>query len=242
MDDPPRPTGGGPRRPRPARAQGGTRDGAAAGLSRGPRPHVRPPEDGAEVVGADLARVDWDWIELEGVTFTRCRFDDAHLAELVTKRCVFEECVLTGVQMAGSRHTGSAFLSCRFDRARLFDAVWTGCKLTGSLFPGAVLRPMTSVDSDWSWTSLRGADLSGLDLSGQRFREADLTDADLREADLTGADLDRARVQGLELRGADLRGASTEEWNWRALALAGVRIDLVQAVQVARAHGALVAE
>jgi uncharacterized protein YjbI with pentapeptide repeats len=150
--------------------------------------------------------------------------------------------VLTGVLLGGSRHSGSAFLSCRFDRAKLFDAVWDGCKLTGSQFPGAELRPMTSIDSDWSWTSLRGADLSGLDFSGQRLREADLTDADLRECNLVGADLDNLRVHGLKLRGADLRGASTEGVNWRALNLLGVRLDLVQAVQFARAHGALVAD
>ena len=38
---------------------------------------------------------------------------------------------LTGVQLGGSRHLGTAFLACRFDRARLFDARWEGCKLTG---------------------------------------------------------------------------------------------------------------
>jgi uncharacterized protein YjbI with pentapeptide repeats len=146
------------------------------------------------------------------------------------------------VQLGGSRHLGSAFLSCRFDRARLFDAHWEGCKLTGSQFPGAELRPMTSTECDWSWTSLRGADLSGCDLSGLRFREADLTDADLRECDLSGADLDHARLQGAKLRGADLRGASTVAVSWRALDLTGVWLDLVQAVEFTRAHGALVAD
>ncbi|WP_240619715.1 pentapeptide repeat-containing protein [Blastococcus sp. TF02-8] len=171
-----------------------------------------------------------------------CRFDDAGLEELVTRRCVFENCVLTGVRMAGARHLGSAFLSCRFDRARLIDVTWDGCKLTGSHFPGAHLRPMTATECDWSFTSLRGADLSGLDLSGQRFREADLTDADLRECDLTRANLDRARLQGTRLRGADLRGASTDEINWRAFELTGVRLDLAQAVQFTRAHGAHVGD
>src|SRR3712207_6993835 len=55
---------------------------------------------------------------LDGVTFTRCRFDDASLEELVTRRCVFDGCVLTGVRLSGSKHHGSAFLSCRFDRAK----------------------------------------------------------------------------------------------------------------------------
>ena len=204
------------------------------------RRSVEPPEPGSVWEDEDLARVDWDSAVLEQVTFLDCRFDDAQLAELVTRRCVFERCVLTGVNLSGSRHEGTAFLSCRFDRAKLFDASWTGCKLTGSQFPNVTMRPMTSVESDWSYASLRGADLSGVDLSGQRLSEADLTDADLRESDLRQADLRHARVQTTQLRGADLRGAFTEGLNWQALDLTGVRVDLSQAVQFATAHGALV--
>ena len=155
---------------------------------------------------------------------------------------MFTDCVLTGVRMAGARHLGTAFLSCRFDRAKLPYVVWEGCKLTGSQFPGAFLRPMTTTESDWSYTALRAADLSGSTSPGQRFREADLTDADLRDCDLSGADLDRARLQTTKLRGADLRGASMDGVNWRGFEVTGVRLDLVQAVQFARAHGALVAD
>jgi uncharacterized protein YjbI with pentapeptide repeats len=214
----------------------------AAGPGRGPKPHVGPPEPGTVWEDEDFAGVDWDSAVLERVTFVDCRFDDASLAELVTRRCVFERCVLTGVALSGSAHEGSAFLSCRFDRARLFDVSWTGCKLTGSQFPGATLRPMSSVECDWSYTSLRGVDLSGLDLSGQKLTEADLTDTDLRESDLSRADLRHARLQGTRLRGADLRGADTDGVNWRGFDPTGVRLDLVQAVLFARAHGALVAD
>jgi uncharacterized protein YjbI with pentapeptide repeats len=230
-----------PLAPHHSQARGGPLRGGRVPSGTGPRPHVEPPEAGAEVEGEDFARVDWWGAELDGVTFTRCRFDDAGLEELVTRRCVFDQCVLTGVRMGGSRHLGTAFLSCRFDRGRLFEATWEGCKLTGSQFPGAQLRPMTSTECDWSYASLRGADLSGLDFSGQRFREADFTDADLRECDLTGADLDCARLQSTKLRGADLRGASMDEINWRGFDVTGVRLDLVHAVQFARAHGAVVA-
>ena len=209
-------------------------------MIRHTRSHVGPPEAGTTWEGEDLARVDWDWTELEGVTFVDCRFEDASLLELVTRRCVFERCKLTGVSLSGSRHEGTAFLSCRFDRAKLFDVLWDACKLTGSQFPGATLRPMTATECDWSYASLRGVDLSGVDLSGQKLTEADLTDTDLREADLSGADLRHARLQGTLLRGADLRGATTDGVNWRGFDPAGVRLDLAQAVQFTRAHGALV--
>jgi uncharacterized protein YjbI with pentapeptide repeats len=211
-----------------------------SGPYTGPKAHVGPPGAGETVEGADFARVDWDWAELDSVTFVRCRFEDAHLLELVTRGCVFEECVLTGVRMAGGQHTGTAFLSCRFDRARLSNSVLEACKLTGSQFLGSDLRPLEARDCDWSWTSLRGVDLSGTDLSGQKFVEADLTDADLRECDLSRTDLTNARVHHLKLRGADLRGASTGGVDWRQVELKGVRLDVLQAVQVARIHGALV--
>ena len=68
------------------------------------------------------------------------------------------------------------------------------------------------------------------------------TDADLRGTDLSNADLDRARLQNAKLRGANLRGASTEEVNWRSFELTGVRIDLMQAVQFAATHGAVVGD
>jgi len=203
---------------------------------------MEPPQPGTVWEDEDLARVDWDGARLERVTFVDCRFDDASLAELVTVRCVFERCVLTGVSLAGSRHEGTAFLSCRFDRATLFGTAWSGCKLTGSQFPGATVRPMTSDECDWSYVSLRGADLTGVDLSDQRLAEADLTDADLTGADLRRADLRHARLQAAKLRGADLRGAQTEGVNWRALDLAGVRLDLSQALQFTSAHGALVGD
>ena len=206
----------------------------------GQKPHVGPPGAGETVEDGDFARVDWDWAELDSVTFVRCRFEDAHLLELVTRSCLFEECVLTGVRMAGGQHTGTAFLSCRFDRARLSNSVLEACKLTGSQFLGSDLRPLEARDCDWSWTSLRGVDLSGTDLSGQKFVEADLTDADLRECDLSRTDLTNARVHHLKLRGADLRGASTGGVDWRQVELKGVRLDVLQAVQVARIHGALV--
>jgi uncharacterized protein YjbI with pentapeptide repeats len=209
-------------------------------LAAGPYTGPNPPEPNTVWEDEDFARVDWDVAVLEGVTFIGCRFDDASLSELVTRRCVFERCGLTGVALSGSTHEGTAFLSCRFDRAKLFDVTMTGCKLTGSQFPGATLRPMTSVECDWSYASLRGVDLSGVDLSGQRLTEADLTDTDLRGSDLTRADLRHARLQGTLLRGADLRGADTAGVNWRGFDPTGVRLDVVQAVLFASAHGALV--
>ena len=151
-------------------------------LMRGTRPHLAPPEAGDRWSRTRTSPGSTgDVAVLERVTFIDCRFDDAQLDELVTRRCVFERCVLTGVAMAGSRHEGSAFLSCRFDRAKLFDVVVDGCKLTGSQFPGADAAADDVGRSPTGATPRCAAPTCpALDLSGQRCREADLTDTDLR--------------------------------------------------------------
>ena len=62
----------------------------------------------------------------------------------------------------------------------------------------AQLRPLVVDGGDWSYISLRGADLRGVvGLAGLRLLEADLSDADLSGCDMSGADLSRARLRGV---------------------------------------------
>ena len=126
------------------------------------------------------------------------------------------------------------------ERTRLFGSVLRGCKLTGSTFVRASLRPLTVEGGDWSWVSLRSADLRGVGLAGLTLAEADLTEADLSGADLSGADLTRAQLRGVRLRGADLRGARLDGCDVDAVDWREVHLDLSQAVLLARARGAFV--
>ena len=98
---------------------------------------------GEERVDEDLSRVDWYAGQLRGARFRRCIFFDATLDELATYGCVFEDCDLSGVSLTASVHEDTAFLRCRFRKASLFGATLRGCKLTGSVFESAVLRPIT---------------------------------------------------------------------------------------------------
>ena len=137
-------------------------------------------------------------------------------------------------------HRGTAFLRCRFRRASLMLAEFHGCKMTGSVFESAELRPLVVDGGDWSYVRLRQADLRGVSFRGVRLAEADLTDADLTEADLREADLSYATLRGATLTGADLRGANVAGVDLAALRLSGVTLDVAQAVQVARGLGAVV--
>ncbi len=137
-------------------------------------------------------------------------------------------------------HTGTAFLRCTFRRTRLYGAAFLDCKMTGSVFESAELRPLRVEGGDWSYVRLRGADLRGVSLRGVRLAEADLTDADLTDVDLRGADLSHATLRGAVLQGADLRGAAVVGVDLAALRLDGAVLDVAQAIQVARGLGASV--
>ncbi|MDT7536695.1 MAG: hypothetical protein QOI82_280 [Actinomycetota bacterium] len=115
-----------------------------------------------------------------------------------------------------------------------------GCKLTGSTFLRCELRPLTVEGGDWSYVTLRQADLRGVSLAGVKLAEADLSDADLSEGSLAGADLSHARMRGVKLRGADLRGAVLDGCDVDLVDWTEVRIDVATAVLLAQARGARV--
>lgn len=191
--------------------------------------------------GGDYRGVDWSGRALTGDRFVGATFFDADLIELATDTVVFEECDFSGARLNASSHLGTAFLRCRFRRTSLFDARLAGCKLTGSVFEGScTLRPLRVEGGDWSYVSLRGQDLAGLDLTGVRLGEADLSQADLRGAILRRCDLGHARFEAAQTAGLDVRDADLTAVDLRSWDLTGVQLDLVQAVQLARSHGAIV--
>jgi fluoroquinolone resistance protein len=153
---------------------------------------------------------------------------------------VFEDVDFSGARLNASVHTGTAFLRCTFRRSNLFDAAFVGCKLSGSVFEQAELRPLRVEGGDWSYVRLRGADLRGVSFHGLRLAEADLTDADLTDCDLRAADLSYATLRGATLSGTDLRGAVVHGVDLARLDLRGARLDVAQAVQVAAGLGAVV--
>src|SRR4029450_7602547 len=111
---------------------------------------------------------DWYGEPLADRAYTRCTFTDVDLTEAHSRGTVFEECHFSLVRFNASRHTDSAFLRCTFQRATLFEATFTGCKLTGSTFDQCELRPLRITGGDWSFVGLAGADLRGVRIEGTR--------------------------------------------------------------------------
>ncbi|TDK98872.1 pentapeptide repeat-containing protein [Mycobacterium paragordonae] len=175
-----------------------------------------------------------EWTDRE---FTGEDFQDGDLSRLHTERVVFTECDFSGVNLAESRHRGSAFRNCVFTRTTLWHSTFAQCSMLGSVFAQCRLRPATFDEVDFTLAVLGGNDLRGVDLSGCRLRETSLVETDLRKCVLRGADLRGARTTGARLDDADLRGAHADPTLWTSASLTGARIDVPQALAFALAHG-----
>jgi uncharacterized protein YjbI with pentapeptide repeats len=86
---------------------------------------------------------------VEGRTSTRERLVGADLSEATLTRVVFQDCDLSGAELDAAMPDTCAFLGCRLERVRLFGSTLRGCKLTGSTFLRAELRPLTAEGVDW---------------------------------------------------------------------------------------------
>lgn len=179
--------------------------------------------------------MEWTDREFTGEDFRD--FQDGDLSRLHTERVVFTECDFSGVNMAESRHRGSAFRNCVFTRTTLWHSTFAQCSMLGSVFAQCRLRPATFDEVDFTLAVLGGNDLRGVDLSGCRLRETSLVETDLRTSVLRGADLRGARTTGTKLDGADLRGAAADPSLWTTASLTGARVDVPQAMAFALAHG-----
>lgn len=165
---------------------------------------------GAALLGVHLANLRADSLDLEeadlresvlrGVKWKGCSLRDAHLDAADLSDAVLRLC-----DLEGARASGAAFVRARIEN----------CTARGARFDDADLTEAVLIDTDFSRTSLRGANLEGADASGADFRGADLRGARLRNAvlvdsDLRGADFTDADLTGADLRGADLRGVVGE--------------------------------
>ncbi len=186
---------------------------------------------------AEVRHQDWGGDELGQTTYTRVLFVEVDLSEAVTDGTVFDECTFRGVRFNVSKHRSSAFVNCTFSRCSFFDASFTGCKLVGSRFEECALDLLKVSGGDWSFVSLRGADLGRASFEGVRLREADLGGASAVNGTLTGLDLSGAVLYRADLSGCDLRGSDLSAVDPATTRLRGAIITVDQAVTLALAQG-----
>ncbi len=177
--------------------------------------------------------------ELVGVRFVGGAYAGADLIELRTRRVVFEDCDFSHARLSSSEHVGSAFLRCTFRDAVLRDALFDGCKLSGSDFSGATLRPMRVVGGDWSYVTIRGSDLTTRPQRCEARRGGPVR-IEAASSDTARLRPRHARIHHTDFEGADLRGANLEGVDLLGASWRGAHVDLAQSGLFAIALGLVV--
>lgn len=112
--------------------------------------------------------------------------------------------------------------------------------MTGSTFEASRFEGVQLSEGDWSFVNFRHVALQKMDWTGVRLTETDFYSADLTETIWDRADLTRAVLQHAICRDADFSGASTDGVDWSGVDVTRTTLDVTQAIQFARSHGAVI--
>lgn len=197
------------------------------------RKHGAPPPP----TESEVRHQDWYGRDMSGERHVRVAFVDVDLTEAVAAGASFDECTFRDCRFNASQHTDTAFVNCTFVGCSFFEAVFTRCKLVGSMFDRCSFGLITVDGGDWSFAGLPGADLRKCRFTDVRLREADLTGARLTNAAVRDTDLSGAWLHSADLTGADLRGSDLSSVDPMATPLKGAIIDVEQAVVLATTLG-----
>lgn len=133
--------------------------------------------------------------------------------------------LLSGLDIAGERHPGLAYVDAALSDANLANVHARGgslrratvhrCRMTGLLWTEGSLRDVTLTECRIDLASFSASTLEQVVFEDCILRQTDFQDAELRavrfeRCDLSGADFSGARLGRCELRGCtldDLRGA-----------------------------------
>jgi len=175
----------------------------------------------------------------EGSVFTGRSGDVPELAGALVSDCTFRGVDLSETSLRGAHLTDCMFEGCELAMVDLSDALlqWTtfsDCRLTGVRF-GDVRRDaiglsVTLEGCDLTLASFRDLDLRNCAFRACSARECEFVGCDLREVDLSGTDLEAASFARVDLRKADLRGARNYVVDVCNNRVAGMRVDLPEAL------------
>jgi len=198
-------------------------------------------ESGSDISDEDFADVDLREARWERVSFTDCDFAGAALDDVVTEGCSFANCRFDRADMVRSEHRRTAFVACSFNRTRVTGMVLEDCKLAGSTFVDVLLKSLSvRGGGDFSAVSFGAADMRELDLSDAKLVGANLTGARLDKGSLARANLTDVRWGDTSLCDVDLRGATFNTLDPRRVTLTGARVEVDQAVLLARTLGLII--
>lgn len=171
--------------------------------------------------------------EIVDLDLETCRVESAVLERTTWRRCTFESCTLTGVNLSMSRLVDVRFSECSVIESKAQAVSWSGLR-TSALSERAIWFERCRLD----YGSFAGTDLRGMRFIGCSLVDADFGEADCRAVEFIHCDLSGTRFAGADLRAAlfaDVRGLRLDVRETRNLGLRvdpGAALDLVTALGI----------
>ena len=179
---------------------------------------------GADLIYADLSKVNLREVDLSEVCLSRANLIHADLREANLSRAKLGEADLRGANLRGADLSGANLMEACLIFANLREV-----DLIEADLRGADLSDVDLIDANLSGARLSEADLSGAYLNGANLRQADLSQAylsetNLSQAYLSEANLNEAYLGKTDLSGANLNEADLTEANLNGADLSGVNL------------------
>ena len=152
--------------------------------------------------GWNLTEVDINGLDFHGCEFVRCRAGHANFSSCNFTEARFLFCDFNNAKWRGTIVSSAVFQDCKLTGAQMAVA--------STLMPPAFERCLL-INANLRGLSFRRAQLDGVDFQGADLREADFRDSVLTGCTLREANVMRARFEGADLRGADLGGLQLAE-------------------------------
>lgn len=208
----------------------------------------------ADLIGADLFRIDLSGAYLRGADLLR-----ANLRESSLERANLSGANLYAAHLSGANLRRANLSGANLEKANLMDSILEGAdiseanlkdahmadadlqkvcairsNLAGAYLKGGILKEGDFYKADLRGAILMGAKmelakfkraiLSGVNASEATLREAKLAYANLSEADFAGAKMERSVLQSASLRDSDFSFASLAGSDLSGADLSGIRI------------------
>jgi fluoroquinolone resistance protein len=157
----------------------------------------------AEYVDKIFRRVNFRNKTASQVVFDNCTFIHSAFQETIFEQCKFRDCTFQNCDLQLVRVTGSSFRATMFKESKVTAVNWA----EGAWSKQGLLESIGFIDSDVSYATFIGLDLTKMALTKCTATNADFAEANLTQADCTYTNFIESRFLHTNLTEADFTNA-----------------------------------
>lgn len=162
--------------------------------------------------------------------FSSCTFKNCTFQEITFQNCKFRDCAFTECDLRLMHVTGSSFRETTFTKSTVSGVNWA----EGSWSTSGLLDSIGFVETDVSYSTFLGLNLTKMALRKCIAKNADFAEADLTGADFTETDLAESRFLHTNLTEADFTHARNYAIDPSLNTLKKTKFSLPEAINILR--------